>query len=153
MGKKQQIVREEFQAKLVGKLQKIDRDIEKKRNTQILIATNFARLSPVSCFIRPLAEISHTGWNEYQRFNEKIIQFQQTLNKEVFYKQRTTRSRRGVGSSFAGDMTAPAPKLEYSRISFEAVMRNILPDFILLVLFNILFFTGAFVGFLKYDAR
>lgn len=153
MGKKQQIVREEFQAKLVGKLQKIDRDIEKKRNTQILIATNFARLSPVSCFIRPLAEISHTGWNEYQRFNEKIIQFQQTLNKEVFYKQRTTRSRRGIGSSFAGDMKAPAPKLEYSRISFDAVIRNILPDFILLLLFNILFFTGAFVGFLKYDAR
>lgn len=153
MGEKQQTVREEFRAKLVEKLQKIDRDVEKKRNTQMSIATNFARLSPVSCFIKPLAEVSHTGWNEYQRFKEKISQFQQVLNKEVFYKQRRTRYRRSVGSHFAGDMTAPAPKFEYSRIPFENIVRNILPDFILLVIFNILFFTGAFVGFLRYDAR
>ena len=153
LGEKQQVIREEFQARLVGKLQKIDRDIEKKRNTQILIATHFARLSPVSCFIRPLSEISHTGWNEYQRFAERISQFQQTLNKEVFYKQRRTRSRGSVGAHFDGDLTAPAPKLEYNRVSFETVMRNILPDAVLLILFNILLFTGAFVGFLKYDAR
>ncbi len=32
-------------------------------------------------------------------------------------------------------------------------MKNTLPDLILLIIYNLIFFAAAFVGFLKYDPR
>jgi hypothetical protein len=39
------------------------------------------------------------------------------------------------------------------RIPFGDVARDVLPDLVLLLLFNALFFAGAFVAFLRYDPR
>lgn len=88
---KQEAIREEFRAKLVERFKKVDRDIEKKRNTQVIIASNLARFSPVSCFIRPLAEISSTGWTEYQQWKQTRSRFKRLLDKEICSKHERTR--------------------------------------------------------------
>ncbi len=150
---KQQAIREEFRAKLTDSWQKIDRETEKKRSTQMSIAANIARLSPVSCFIRPLAEISRTGWTQYQDFNQDVLRFEQQLNEQVYGKNKWSRYKGGISQYFTGDMTAPAPKFQSRRISLEAVIKNIFPDLILLAIYNLLFFAAAFVAFLRYDAR
>lgn len=56
-------------------------------------------------------------------------------------------------SDFKGDRNAPAPKFKYQPVSLSKVLISVLPDFVLLLLFCILFFTGAYVSFLKYDVR
>lgn len=150
---KQQAIREEFRAKLTDSWQKIDREMEKKRSTQMSIAANIARLSPVSCFIRPLAEISQTGWTQYEDFNQDVLRFEQQLDDQVYGKNKWTRFKGGISQYFTGDMTAPAPKFQQRRISLEAVIKNVFPDLILLVLYNLLFFAAAFVAFLRYDVR
>jgi hypothetical protein len=120
----------------------------------MMIAANLARLSPVSCFVRPMAEISQNGWIQYQNFSEEVIHFQQELNEQVYNKFRIFIKKGGAGNrNFEANLTAPAPKLQYSRVRFEAIMKNILPDFVLLIIYNLVFFTAAFVGFLRYDAR
>ena len=154
MMEKQEAIREEFRARLVGRFQKIDREIEKKRNTQILIASNLARLSPVSCFIRPLAEMSHTGLLQYQMFKEEVSRFEQTLNKEIYSKYKTMRQKGGSANVyFEGNQAVAPPKFQYSLMSLQSVVKDILPDFILLAIYNILFFAAAFVAFLRYDVR
>ena len=150
----QQAIRDEYWAKLESQIQKMDRDIEKKQNTQLMIATNLARLSPVSCFIRPMSEISHTGWLRYQQFREEATRFQKILNEQFYSKFEVFEKKGGGGySNFRGDVNAPAPRFTTSQISFNDIMRNILPDLVLLVIYNFILFSAAFVGFLKYDAR
>jgi hypothetical protein len=154
MTEKQEAIREEFRAKLVGRFQKVDSEIEKKRNTQMLIASNLARLSPVSCFVRPLAEMSHTGLLQYQMFKEEVSRFEQTLNKEIYSKYKIRRQKGGSANvNFEGDQAVAPPKFQYSLMSLQSVVKDILPDFILLAIYNILFFAAAFVAFLRYDVR
>jgi hypothetical protein len=45
------------------------------------------------------------------------------------------------------------PPFEYEKTSLGATLPNVFPDFALLVLFNLLFFAGAYIRFLKYDLR
>jgi ABC-type transport system involved in multi-copper enzyme maturation permease subunit len=151
---RQEVIREEFRASLVSKFQKVESEIEKKRNTQMLIASNLARLSPVSCFIRPLAEMSHTGLLQYQTFKEEVSHFEQTLNKEIYSKYKIRRQKGGSANvNFEGDQAVAPPKFQYSLMSLQSVVKDVLPDFILLAIYNILFFAAAFVAFLRYDVR
>lgn len=151
---RQEAIREEFRARLVSRFQKVESEIEKKRNTQMLIASNLARLSPVSCFIRPLAELSHTGLLQYQMFKEEVSRFEQTLNKEIYGKYKIRRQKGGSADIyFDGDQAAAPPRFQYSLMPLQSVVKDILPDFILLAIYNILFFAAAFVAFLRYDVR
>jgi ABC-type transport system involved in multi-copper enzyme maturation permease subunit len=150
---RQDEVTREFRAKLTDQLQKLDRDLENRRNTQMQIAVNLSRLSPVSCFVRPLAEISRTGWMQYQQFNQDVGRFRSVLNDQVFGKSSEFHQKGGFSTGFKGDVSAPAPTFQATRIRTEDVLKNILPDAVLLVVFNILFFVAAFVVFLKYDVR
>ena len=151
---RQEAIRGEFRARLVDRFQKVDREIDKKRNTQMLIASNLARLSPVSCFVRPLAEMCHTGLLQYQMFKEDVSRFEQTLNKEIYGKYKTMRQKKGgTNVYFDGDQAVAPPKFQYSLMSLQSVVKDILPDLILLAIYNILFFAAAFVAFLRYDVR
>jgi ABC-type transport system involved in multi-copper enzyme maturation permease subunit len=149
---KQKSIRAEYGEKLVESWQKLDREWEKRREIQMSMAMNLARLSPVSCFIRPMAEISKTGWLEYQEFAKDVSRFQLVLNEKV-YSQNVFEVTKGGLQSYEGKFSGPAPIFQFQTISNESLMKNVLPDFILLVIYNLLFFAGAYVKFLRYDAR
>jgi len=149
---KQKSIRAEFAEKITGSLQKLDQEWEKRREIQRSMAMNLARLSPVSCFIRPMAEISKTGWLEWQAFTKDVTRFQQVLNDKVF-NQNVFEVTKGGIQSHEGKYSGPAPIFHLQPIPSESLVKNILPDFILLVIYNLLFFSGAYVKFLRYDAR
>jgi ABC-type transport system involved in multi-copper enzyme maturation permease subunit len=151
--KKQLEVRGRFQAKLEENWRTIDRDVEERRKSLNALTANIARISPVSCFVRPLAELSRTGWLEYEQFNSGVRQYDEVLNRDIFGKSRKVRTKGGVGLWNEADPNAPAPVFTYVPTPQESIVRNVLPDVILLLLFNLIFFTGAFVVFLRYDPR
>jgi len=146
-------IRARFQGELVAEGRKAQQAFDKKRDAQIQMSMLVARISPVSCYVRPLAEIAGTGWLEYKRFIETVGRFQQNLNDEIYSKNRYQRMQGGAGFGFTGKADAPLPRLADVRIPFGDVMRDVLPDFVILLLFNTLFFAGAFVAFLRYDPR
>ena len=78
---------------------------------------------------------------------------QSPYNPRQFSKNQFTRMEGGAMMSFTGKGTDPAPRMPDVRIPFGDVARDVLPDFVLLLLFNALFFAGAFVAFLRYDPR
>lgn len=149
----QRTLRRQYQARLVERWGDVDREVARRQTTQVRIASNLARLSPVACFIRPMAEISRTGWLEYRRFSSDVGRFEQILNRDIYERNVYTRLQGGISQSFEGDIDAPAPRFEETRISGSDLLRNVLPDLALLVFFNLLLFSGAFVAFLKYDVR
>jgi ABC-type transport system involved in multi-copper enzyme maturation permease subunit len=150
---KQDAVNMEFRAKFTDQLQKLDRELENRRNTQMQVAVNLSRLSPVSCFVRPMAEISRTGWMQSQAFNHDVTRFGKALDDQIYGEYQAFWQKGGTVVGFKGDRSAPAPTFQASQIRTEDIVQNILPDAVLLVVFNVLFFALAFIAFLKYDAR
>ncbi|HYA49320.1 MAG TPA: ABC transporter permease subunit [Burkholderiales bacterium] len=150
---KQAEIRSRYQAKLEASWKIIDRDVEERRKSKNTLTANIARLSPVSLFIRPLAELSRTGWLEYQQFQTEVRQYEGVLNRDIFGKDREVHMNGGAMVSNAADPNAPAPVFTYVRTPEDGLVQNVLPDVLLLVLLNLIFFAGAFVAFLGYDVR
>jgi ABC-type transport system involved in multi-copper enzyme maturation permease subunit len=150
---KQQEIRTAYQGRLQAAWRAYDTDLEARRRTQSGLAANAGRLSPVSCYVRPLAEISRTGWITYERFSAQVGRFAETLNREIFEKQKMVRMK---GSALVGseaDDNAAAPVFAYAWPETADIVRNVLLDAVLLIVFNFVFLAGAFVAFLRYDAR
>jgi ABC-type transport system involved in multi-copper enzyme maturation permease subunit len=152
-GKRQAEIRGRYQAKLEESWRILDRDVEERQKSRNALTANIARLSPVSSFVRPLAELSRTGWLEYEQFNQEVRQHEGALNRDIFGKSRMIRTKGGVAMANEADPNAPAPVFAYVPTTEESLVRNVLPDVVLLLLFNFVFFAGAFVAFLRYDPR
>jgi ABC-2 type transport system permease protein len=151
--KKQAELRGRYRARLEASSRTIDRDVEERWKSRNALTVNIARLSPVSLFVRPLAELSRTGWLEYQQFHAEVRQYEGVLNRDIFGKNREVHMKGGVMVSNEANPNAPAPVFTYVRTPEDSIVRNVLPDVLLLVLFNLVFFAGAFIAFLGYDVR
>jgi len=156
---KQGEIRSRYQVVFQERWRTIAREAEERRNSQITLATAIARVSPVSLFVRPLAELAGTGWLSYARFNRQARQFEDVVNRDIFLKQKYSRypgrggRSGGIGVSNLADLKAAAPVFTYVPAGSEEVVRDVLPDLVILAVVNILLFAGAFVAFLRYDAR
>ena len=148
----QKAVRDEYAKKLQQDMRQLDQDWARTRDIQIAAATNIARLSPVSCFVRPMAEISKSGWLIWRRFMADVTRFQTTLNEKIYGQNSLEVTRSGI-NVHEQEISGPAPAFQTTEVSIKSLFGDILPDLILLVLYNLLFFAGAFVSFLRYDAR
>jgi ABC-type transport system involved in multi-copper enzyme maturation permease subunit len=150
---RQKSLQAEYQARLAERWREIDAEIARRRSVQVRIASNLARLSPVACFIRPMAEIARTGWLENERFSADVARFEQILNRDVYEKNIYIRYKGGIGQSFEGDTEAAAPRFIETDIGGNKLALNIIPDIILLVFYNLALITGAFLAFHRYDVR
>jgi ABC-type transport system involved in multi-copper enzyme maturation permease subunit len=150
---KQDAVSAAFKAKLTEAFQKLDRDEDNRQNAQMQLAVNISRLSPVSCFVRPMAEIARTGWMQFELFRQDVGRFGAALDDKVYGLYQEFRQKGGSNVGFKGDGSASAPVFQAGRIRTGDVVKNVLPDALLLVVFNLLFFAGAYVAFLRYDVR
>jgi ABC-type transport system involved in multi-copper enzyme maturation permease subunit len=151
--KKQEEIRDRYRAKLGAGWEAIDRDIEARRNARNTLTADIARLSPVSSFVRPMAELARTGWLESAQFRNLVRQYEDVLDREIFNKLHIIRMPRSISFSNDADPNAPPPVFSYVPAPEDRIVRNILPDVALLLLFNLVLFAGAFVAFLRYDPR
>jgi len=152
--KKQNEIHDQYRAKLDAELNQIDALYENERRIQAEIARNISRLSPVSCFVHIMAELSNTGFAEYKAWQETGSRFTQILDREIADKFSVLRFG-GMATSSGGnlDRTAPAPKIEYKPVRFHEVASIAWPDLCVLFIFGIIFFSGSYVAFLRYDVR
>ena len=150
--KAQEEIQNRYQAKLEEDWRAMDRDIEVREGERNALTVAIARLSPVTSFIRPLAELAWTGRLKYEQFQSGVRRFEGTLNRDIFDKHKMIRYKHGI--SFDNEvLTVTAPVFTYVPATPRAIVRDVLPDIVLLVLFNLIFFAGGFVAFLRYDVR
>lgn len=149
---KQNEKKEFYKVKLEKELNKVDSYYDNERSLQAAIAQNISRLSPVSCFIHLMAETSNTGFLEYEQWKKTRSLFKQLLDTEVCSKHEWTSFGKYMVSSTKKDK-APLSKLEYQPVSLHRIITKALPDFLLLILYGVLFFAGSYVVFLRYDVR
>jgi ABC-type transport system involved in multi-copper enzyme maturation permease subunit len=150
---KQNEKKEFYKIKLEKELNKVDSYYDNERSLQAAIAQNISRLSPVSCFIHLMAETSNTGFLEYEQWKKTRSLFKQLLDTEICSKDEWTSFGHLMVGGYKVDRNAPMPKLEYQPVSLHRIITKSLPDFLLLILYGVLFFTGSYVVFLRYDVR
>jgi ABC-type transport system involved in multi-copper enzyme maturation permease subunit len=151
--KKQNEVQGAYRMKLDSELNRIDALYDNQRRAQAEIARNISRLSPVSCFVHLMAELSNTGFAEYRAWQETRSRFKQTIDREIASKMDMTRFGNMSVGGRGIDRTAPAPKIDYKFVSLGEVIAAAWPDFVILIFFGIVFFAASYIVFLRYDVR
>lgn len=151
----------QYEERISKAARRIEEDYTNQRRAQEGIATNLSRLSPICCFTYALSEITGTGTSEIENFSKQAQQFQEMMKRNfydnfVFSEYRTEIQWTGGFYRKEGfdPSKFPVPHISsYRHIGLVEALSACWIDIVLLMLFSVLFFTGAFVSFLRYDVR
>jgi len=109
-------------------------DYRNRFNRLVKVSQNITRISPAAAFTFLATDITGTGMAEERRLKRAVLQYKDIL--------------------WDWDEKGDSPVFSYQRSSIrEALGLGGLSNCLILILFNILFFAGAYVAFLKYDVR
>jgi len=109
-------------------------DYRNSFNRLVTVSRNITRISPAAAFTFLATDITGTGMLEERRLKSAFLQYRDTLWN---WNEKGDR-----------------PDFGYQRSSVKEVLdQGGLSNCLILILFNILFFAGAHVAFLRYDVR
>jgi len=109
-------------------------DYRNRFNRLVKVSKNITRISPAAAFTFLATDTTGTGMLEERRLKSAFLQYRDILSN---WNEKGER-----------------PAFGYQRSSVqEALVPGGLTNCLILVLFNILLFSGAYVAFLRYDAR
>jgi len=125
----------------------IDADYEAKKLHQQHLAADLARCSPASALMFGSMTLALTGPAEYDKFLQSAREY-----RTVFLSWITAKSMKFLTEHEAFDLS-DMPRYTSIRTSLAESVSSAIPDYLVLILLNILFFAGAYVSFLRYDVR
>jgi ABC-2 type transport system permease protein len=144
----------EFSARLNEN--RLNKQIQQER-----VAFGLSRISPSATFSLAATNLVGTSIDLKQHFMDEVIGYQQTFGE--FMKKKTGMKlgggmiimRMSVGDEEEKKPIDPneLPSFQYHALSLGDVINNSLFDIGLLALYNLVFFIGAIVAFLRYDLR
>ena len=109
-------------------------DYRNRFNRLVTVSRNITRVSPAAAFTFLATDVMGTGMAEERRLKRAFLQCRDIL--------------------WDWDERGERPAFDYQRSSIKkALGPGGLSNCLILILFNMLFFTGAYVAFLRYDAR
>ncbi|OGD23847.1 MAG: hypothetical protein A2Y70_01460 [Candidatus Aminicenantes bacterium RBG_13_64_14] len=153
-------VAKDYEERLDQTLQKFDADYELQKGALRTLSLNIARLSPASSYTQAALDFCHTGIADLENFSGSLkahyIQLFQVLFRYQFsdiFEAEDGSSRRQMGGDSRPSGKIDYPKFRYVFPAYEDPLRAAAPDIILLVLFNLIFFTAAYFSFTRYDVR
>ena len=123
---------------------------------QVKLAQNISRISPTAIYQIGCEALVGTGIKHYERFFKKAIEYRRSLlqftyeeypfNPNVFLEDAERQKLVDVQISLD-----KIPKFEEARSGFSIAFAEASLDILLLFLFNLVFFMGAFLAFIRYD--
>jgi len=127
---------------------------------QVKLARMLMRISPAIVYKYAAEEVTGAGLVHFENFLSNVRRYKDQLLE--FTRAEYSRQERKLGKDvLKGKLGAANEPIDFDAIpkfvdkspSLEVALENTLWDILLLVLFNILFFIGAFASFLRYDVR
>jgi len=119
---------------------KLDEDYRNRFNSLVRVSTNVTRISPAAAFTFLSTDIMGTGMAEERRLKRAAQQY-----RNILIEWYTDENR---------DEESKEPAFGYQRSSVKEILgRGGLSNCLVLILLNVLFLTGAYVAFLRYDVR
>ena len=127
----------------------IERDFQAKKRQQQRLAVDFSRISPASALTFSTMSLARTGIDEYERFLNSLKTY-----KPIFSKWVNARIMRGLeAGQLAKVELETMPSFNYTPESLGPSIKRVLPDIGIMTALIVLFFIGAHISFLAYDAR
>ena len=146
-------VQEKYTTLRKTRVSQIEQEHQNEKQRQSAIAMNISRLSPVSCFMYAMSTLAGTGLMEEPAIKESARRFEEQMQDNVYAKVFTVKLKNSSSSSSNFEGNNPPPQFQQSKRSFTDILKFIWLDMVLLCLFNMILFAGAYVAFLKYDVR
>ena len=143
-------------AKIADAKQAIYNEYRNQQLHQVKLAQNISRISPTAIYQIGCEALVGTGIKHYERFLKKAIEYQRSLlqftyeeypfNPNLFLtdaeRQKLSELRISVDKIPKFDDTPSGVSTSFAEASL---------DILLLFLFNLVFFMGAFLAFTRYD--
>jgi ABC-type transport system involved in multi-copper enzyme maturation permease subunit len=109
-------------------------------NRLVTLSQNITRFSPAAAFTYLSTDIAGTGIYEERRLKQAVVEY-----KNLIWDKPTDSD---------GNIVGEFPAFSFQRSSINQILNfGGMSNLLLLVLFNVLFFAGAYVVFLRYDVR
>jgi ABC-type transport system involved in multi-copper enzyme maturation permease subunit len=122
---------------------KIGEDYRNRFNRLVRLSQNITRISPAAAFTFLATDIMGTGVAEERRLKRAAQNYKDNIVELYF-----------MDGIWDEENESEPPDFHYQRSSVKEVLgRGGLSNFLVLILLNVLFFTGAYVAFLRYDVR
>jgi hypothetical protein len=131
-----------------------------RQKQQQRLAFGLARISPAASLTLSLTSLAATSLSLQSQYLADAREYQKSLAQ--FISGKTGRNMGGFLKIRVGGPadeqkeplnSAELPVFNSRPQSFDSCLARALPDIGLLILFNLVFFTGAFVAFQRYDLR
>lgn len=137
---------------------------EERHNRQIQqqrLAFGLARLSPTASLTLSLTSLAATSLSLQSQYLASAREYQKSLARFITEKTGTNAGGMFMKIKVGGEPEeekkplnpAELPVFSFRPESFSDSLTGALPDIGLLILFNLVFFAGAFVAFQRYDVR
>lgn len=151
-----------------SKLNKLSSDLKEERHNyqkiQERLAFNIARISPVTSFSLTVSRIAGTSIHLKNRFYDEAVKYQQAFGD--FLVEKTGMRPGGIfrvktviedddGNNVVPERLdiSELPQFKFTNEPLESSLAAAAVDLGILVLFNLVFFIGAFMAFVRYDVR
>jgi ABC-type transport system involved in multi-copper enzyme maturation permease subunit len=132
----------------------IEEDHRIRQNTQLKLASTLSRLSPTASFAFLMTGFSNTGLQSMENLYRSAQQFHNDVSREIHSKgYKDDIPEMGMRMSMEWVSADDIPQFQTPHQPLDQVLQDGWVDILLLILFNVLFFTGAYVSFLRYDVR
>ena len=143
-------------AKIADAKQAIYNAYRNQQLLQVKLAQNISRISPTAIYQIGCEALVGTGINHYERFFKKVIKYRRSLlqftyeeypfNPNLFLEDADRQQLFELHIS-----VDKIPKFEDTPSDFSTAFAEASLDILLLFLFNLVFFIGAFLAFTRYD--
>jgi ABC-type transport system involved in multi-copper enzyme maturation permease subunit len=132
--------RKEIEFRTIKEGDQLDEDYRNRINSLVKVSQSITGLSPAPAFTLLTTDIMGTGVAEDRRL-KKAAQGYKDLLVQMYTDGILTEK-------------SEPPKFHYQRSSVKEILaEGGLSNSLILILLNVLFFTGAYVAFLRYDVR
>lgn len=138
---------------------RLNEERKNKENAMRDLAFTIARISPVTSFSIASSELANTSLSLEQNFRVSAETYQKQYADFIYSK---TGMNAGGFLRFRhfddGEQKKPInvheiPEYIYKQPDLTSILANITYNTGILILFNIIFFAGAFISFRKFDLR
>ena len=143
-------------AKIADAQQAIYNEYRQQQLHQVKLAQNISRISPTAIYQIGCEALVGTGIKHYERFFKKAIEYRRSLlqftyeeypfNPNLFLEDAERQRLSEIQISLD-----KIPKFDDTPSDFSTAFAEVSLDILLLFLFNLLFFMGAFLSFMRYD--
>lgn len=130
-----------------------ERDYQTKLNKQQKFAVNLSRISPSSALMYSVMSLARTGVSEHERFLTSLKDYKPLFTKWLNSKTAENPGHRAMLTESQDIRISDMPVLEFIPENLNNSVSRMIPDILMLVMLVIVFFTGAYVSFLRYDVR